>query len=79
MSHHGEEHASSDAGHAHPAPGIPEVKDEAGETPTWVPKLGVFVVLVLGGLIAYALMPLPSSTPQDTPAADEKTEAAAAK
>lgn len=76
MSHHGEEHASTDAGHAHPPPGIPEVKDEAGDTPPWVPKVGVVVVLALAALIAYALYPLNAAT-DEAPAADEQTEAAA--
>ena len=76
MSHHGDEHASADAGHAHPAPGIPEVKDEAGDTPSWVPKVGILVVGAMLALIAYALLPATSASPADAPAADEKTEAA---
>lgn len=78
MSHH-EEHADGGAGHAHPPPGIPEVKDEAGDTPPWVPKLGVVVVLALVALIGYALIPLqPATDDAPAPAADEQTEAAAA-
>jgi hypothetical protein len=45
----GEPHA------AHPAPGIPDVHDEAGETPAWVPRLGVALGLVLVGLVLLAL------------------------
>lgn len=75
MSHHGEDHAQGDAAHAHPPPGLPEVKDEAGDTPPWVPKLGVVVVLGLIGLLVYAFAPLQAAT--DTPAADEQTEAEA--
>jgi len=76
MSHH-EEHAHGEAAHAHPAPGLPEVKDEAGDTPSWVPKVGVVVVIALLALLAYALAPIqPPAT--DAPAADEQTEAEAA-
>lgn len=75
MSHHGEDHASSDAGHAHPPPGLPEVKDEAGDTPSWVPKLGIFVVLGLVGLLVYAFAPLRAPA-NDAPAAAAETEAA---
>lgn len=74
MSHH-EEHADGGTGHAHPPPGIPEIKDEAGDTPPWVPKLGVFVVLTLVALIAYALIPLKPAA-EEAPAADEQTETA---
>jgi hypothetical protein len=76
MSHHGEDHAHGEAAHAHPPPGLPEVKDEAGDTPSWVPKLGVVVVLGLLGLLAYALVPLQAPA-SDAPAADEQTEAEA--
>lgn len=75
MSHHGEDHAQGGAGHAHPAPGLPEVKDEAGDTPPWVRYVGIIVVGALIGLLVYALKP--ASAPSDTPAADEQTEAAA--
>lgn len=75
MSHHAEEEAGG--GHAHPAPGIPEVKDEAGNSPTWLPKLGVGLGLVLAALIAFLIVQAQKDAPADAPAADEKTEAAA--
>jgi hypothetical protein len=74
MSHHGEDHAQGGAAHAHPPPGLPEVKDEAGDTPSWVPKLGVVVVLGLIGLLVYAFAPLQAPA-SDAPAAHEQTEA----
>jgi hypothetical protein len=52
MSHH-EEGGAPHA--AHPPPGIPEVRDEAGETPSWVPKLGVALGVLLAVLVALAL------------------------
>ena len=76
MSHPGED-SSTDAAHAHPAPGIPEVKDEAGDSPTWLPKLGVLLGLALAGLIALMVSEAQkTAAPTDAPAADEKTEAA---
>jgi hypothetical protein len=78
MSHHGEDHAQGETAHAHPAPGLPEVHDEAGDTPSWVPKLGFVVVIGLLALLAYALAPLQAPA-SDAPAADEQTEAAAEK
>ena len=77
MSHHGDH--SSEPGQAHPPPGIPEVKDEAGDTPSWVPKLGVFLGLLLAGLIALSIaLGKQAATEEDAPAADDKTEAAQA-
>lgn len=72
MSHHGEDHAQGEAAHAHPAPGLPEVKDEAGDTPPWVPKVGAVVVIGLA-LLAYALAPMQVPA-TDAPAADEQSE-----
>lgn len=72
MSHH-EDHAPGEAAHAHPAPGLPEIHDEAGDTPPWVPKVGIVVVAVLVGLLLYAFAPL-QAAPSDAPAAGEPTE-----
>ena len=77
MSHH-EEHAEGGSGHAHPPPGIPDVKDEAGDSPKWLPAVGVVVVLAMVALIVYGLMPLKGAS-EEVPAADEKTEGEAAK
>jgi hypothetical protein len=44
---HGAAEGADEVHHAH-APGLPEVHDEAGDTPMWVPILGA-VLLVLGG------------------------------
>jgi hypothetical protein len=73
-----EEHAADGPAHAHPPPGLPEIKDEAGNTPPWVPKLGVVVVLALIALIAYGLIPMQPAA-EEAPAADEQSEIEAAK
>lgn len=73
MSHHGD-HSEHEPGHAHPAPGLPEVKDEAGDTPSWVPKLGVGLGLLFAGLIALSIAM--GDKTLDAPAADEETETA---
>ena len=75
MSHHGED-SSHESGHAHPPPGIPEVKDEAGDTPPWVPKLGVLLGVVVAALIALSIVLEQRAESDDAPAADEETEAA---
>jgi hypothetical protein len=75
MSHH--EDGSHEPGHAHPPPGLPEVKDEAGDTPPWVPKLGVFLGLLLAGLIVFSIMRSKTAATDDAPAADVESEAPA--
>ena len=35
----------------HAPPGIPEVHDEAGDTPAWMPLLGAAVFAVLIGIV----------------------------
>jgi hypothetical protein len=49
------EHSEGAAHAAHPPPGIPEVHDEAGDTPSWVPRLGVALGVVFVALVALAL------------------------
>ena len=74
MSHHEED--AGHAGHAHPPPGIPEVKDEAGDSPAWLAKLGVVLGLAFAALVAFMVMQAQKApAPADAPAADEKTEA----
>jgi len=77
MSHHGD-HSDHEPGQAHPPPGIPEVKDEAGDTPPWVPKLGVALAVILVGLIALSVALGDKAAPDDAPAAGEDTEVEAA-
>jgi len=52
-------HASDDDVHAEPqpAPGLPEIQDEAADTPMWVPVLGMslFVLVALWLVISSAL------------------------
>jgi hypothetical protein len=42
-------------GHAHSAPELPEVTDEAPATPKWVPLLGaaLFVLAVVGIVVSH--------------------------
>lgn len=57
--------------HAHTPPQLPDVTDEAGDTPGWVPMLGValFVLLVAYGFWAHSDREAP---PDDTaPAATQ--------
>lgn len=37
----------------HEPPGLPNVVDEAGDTPSWVPKLGL---ALLGAALLYAIV-----------------------
>lgn len=52
-------HASNDDVHAdpQPPPGLPEIQDEAADTPMWVPVLGLglFVLVALWLVISSAL------------------------
>lgn len=52
-------HASNDDVHAdpQPPPGLPEIQDEAADTPMWVPALGLglFVLVALWLVISSAL------------------------
>lgn len=62
----------SDAGHHHDGPpGLPEITDEAGNTPTWVPLTGIALFALVGILIVARLQ-------TDAPAADAPTTDAAA-
>lgn len=46
--------SDSHADHAHAAPTVPTtVKDEAGDTPTWVPMLGLALLAVLALFVVY--------------------------
>ena len=38
-------------GHAHTPPELPEITDEAGDTPKWVPWLGVALFIVGVGCV----------------------------
>ena len=48
--------------HAHTPPQLPDITDEAGDTPGWVPLLGValFVLLVAYGFWAHSDRETPS-------------------
>lgn len=38
-------------GHAHTPPELPEITDEAGDTPRWVPLLGLVLFVLSAGAI----------------------------
>lgn len=40
--------------HANTPPELPEVTDEAGDTPSWVPVLGVALFVVLAALLWWS-------------------------
>jgi hypothetical protein len=48
-------HFAEPMSHAHTPPQLPDVTDEAGETPSWVPVLGVvlFALMVAYGFWAH--------------------------
>jgi len=41
-------------GHAHTPPELPEIRDEAGDTPRWVPLLGVVLFVLSAGAIMWS-------------------------
>ena len=46
----------SHAEHAHAAPTVPmTVKDEAGDTPTWLPMVGLVLLAALAFFVVYRL------------------------
>ena len=47
---------ASHAEHAHAAPTVPmTVKDEAGDTPTWLPMVGLVLLAALAFFVVYRL------------------------
>jgi hypothetical protein len=40
--------------HAHTPPELPDVTDEAGDTPSWVPMLGLVIFVLSVGYIWWA-------------------------
>lgn len=55
-------------GHAHSAPELPEVTDEAPATPKWVPLLGVALfVLAVAGIVVSHGSASPSADTADSP------------
>jgi hypothetical protein len=40
-------------GHAHTPPELPEISDEAGDTPRWVPLLGALLLVLSVGAIVW--------------------------
>jgi hypothetical protein len=60
-------------GHAHTPPQLPEVTDEAGNSPGWLPWLGIglFVLAVIGITVSHR-----SSEAEEAPSDDPAAEAA---
>jgi hypothetical protein len=56
-------------GHAHSAPELPEVTDEAPATPKWVPLLGaaLFVLAVVGIVVSHGEPTDASADSADSP------------
>lgn len=46
---------------SHEPPGIPEVHDEAGDSPRWLPWLGVAVFCLLAALVVTRTSPEPQA------------------
>jgi len=71
-------HASNDDVHAdpQPPPGLPEIQDEAADTPMWVPVLGLglFVLVALWLVISSAL---DDAEVAEVPSVEATAEAAA--
>ncbi len=75
---HSAHHAAPGAADAKHAPGLPEVTDEAGNTPGWVPALGAGVFAVLAMLIAVSVMMRDAAPPPAAAPAAPEGEAVAA-
>jgi hypothetical protein len=71
-------HASNDDVHTgpQPPPGLPEIQDEAADTPMWVPILGLslFVLVALWLVVSSALEDAEAA---EAPAVEVTAEAAA--
>ena len=49
--------------HKHP-PGLPEIRDEATDTPMWLPLVGLGLLALIGLLIVYRAATAPEPTPE---------------
>jgi hypothetical protein len=58
----------------HEPPGLPEIRDDAADTPMWIPMVGVGLLVAFVLLFTYKAVTNP---PADAPA-DEGAQAAAA-
>ena len=70
---HGEADHEGEA-HAHPAPGLPEIRDEAANTPGWMPVLGI---VLLVGFLATIFLTSKLAPGGDEPAGEATSERAA--
>ena len=56
-------------------PGLPNVIDEAGETPGWVPMVGLAVLILVGLYIAMGQAHAPATGAAEEPAAEAEVAA----
>jgi hypothetical protein len=47
-------HFAGPMSHAHTPPELPEVTDEAGDTPSWIPLLGIALFVLMVGWVWWA-------------------------
>jgi len=66
---------------AHEAPGLPEMHDEAGDSPPWLPRLGILLLLSVGVWLATTSLEPAAPAEHDADAAEDAQaeEAPAAK
>lgn len=57
---------------SNPPPALPEVYDEAGDSPRWVPVLGAGLFIVLAVALFARVMTQPSPQPTAAPHDDEQ-------
>lgn len=71
--------SDSHADHAHAAPTVPTtVKDEAGDTPSWIPMVGLALLAVLGLFVVYRVANPSNATDGAAAALDGAVEDGAA-
>ena len=61
---------------SNPPPALPEVYDEAGDSPRWVPALGAGLFILFAVAFATRVMTHPSTPPTAAPEAQPTEQAA---
>lgn len=62
--------------HSKEAPTLPVIVDEAGDTPSWVPAIGLAAFVLIGALIALRMAPGNAPAAEPTPTAEPAPAAA---